>query len=335
MDEPKDIHNFSSETNPAAKTIDLSTDDDQLHVRLDFKTSVKYFFLRNIVMCIGKLSAVVPERWTYRTGVALAMMVYRRLPRLRKLARKHLEIAFGGEKPPEEIDEILRLTYVNYGKSFAEFLMVPHKSKEWIESKVVMEDPEWYTRTAMNEGKGVIGLGAHFGSWELVNARIAIYKYPAVGVVKAQRDTLISKFIMDTRTKWGNEYIFRVKGVKEECIKQLALNKIVGLVADQNAARNGVFIDFFGKKAATFTGPAYFAMKTGAPILASFPYRNPDNTITLLVQPPLEIRDTGNFEEDLLYNVQLCATLIEKFVRQHPTEYFWWHKRWKTRPEDE
>lgn len=335
MEEPKDIHDFAGKVKPDGKTIDVSSDDENLHIRLNFKTRVKYFFLRNIVLIIGKLAAVAPERWTYRAGVALAMFAYRRLPKFRKLARKHLEIAFGNEKSPDEIDEILRQTYVNYGKNFAEFLMVPHKSREWIENKVIPDDPGWYIRTALNEGKGVVGLGGHFGSWELVSARIAIYKYPFVGVVKAQRDALISQFIMDTRTKWGNEYIFRVKGIKDECFKQLAQNKIVGLVADQNASRSGVFIDFFGKKAATFTGPAYFAMKTGAPIIASFPARNSDDTITFYVQPPIEIRDTGNFEENLLYNVQLCSNVIEDFARKHPTEYFWWHKRWKTRPKDD
>jgi len=332
MEEPQDYYNFDAASKPEGNTIDLSTEPDELHKRLSLKSSIKYFFIRNTVLGIGKLAAVLPERLTYKACVGLSMIVYKRLPKFRKLARKHLEIAFGQEKSPEEIDDILRRTYINYGKNFAEFLMIPHKSKEWVESKVTFNDPNWTIRTALNNGKGVIGLGGHFGSWELVAARLGIYKYPIVAVVKAQRDALISKFIMDTRTKWGNEYIFRVKGIKEECISQLAQNKILGLMADQNASRSGIFVDFFGKQAATFTGPAYFAMKTGAPVIPSFPARNPDDTITLYVLEPLKIIDTGNFEADLPANVQLCAKAVEDFARKHPSEYFWWHQRWKTRP---
>jgi len=318
---------------PRGSTINLSKDPEELHRPLPFKARLKYFFIRNIVMGIGKLAAVLPEQWTYRSCEGLMMIVYRRAPKFRKLARKHLEIAFGDEKSPEEIDDILHQTYVNYGKNLAEFLMIPHKTPEWIEKKVTFDDHNWNIRTALNNGKGVVGLGGHFGSWELVASRLGLYKYPIVVIVKAQRDSLLSKFVMETRTKWGNEYIFRTRGVKEECLRQLEQNKILGLMADQNVASGGVFVDFFGKKAATATGPAYFNLKTGAPIIPSFPARNPDGTVTLHVLEPLKTRNTGNFEEDIQHNTQLCSNALEEFARKHPAEYFWWHRRWKRRPE--
>lgn len=320
---------------PAGKTIDLDNIEEKSNSSFKLKDKIKYFFLRNTVVSISKLAAFMPEKHTYKFCVSLTMLAYRRFPKFKNLARRHLEIAFGKEKSPEEIDAILKQTYINYGKNLAEFLMIPHKTPEWIESKVRFNDPNWIIRSELNKGKGVIGLGGHFGSWELIAARLGLYKYPLVAVVKAQRDSLFSKFVMDTRTKWGNEYIFRVHGVREECISQLSQNKILGLMADQNATRGGLFVDFFGKKAATVTGPAYIAMKTGAAIVPSFPARNEDGTVTMHVMPPIKLKDTGNFDEDLLYNVQLCAKAVEDFARRYPAEYFWWHKRWKTRPEDE
>ena len=133
MEKPQNYYDFDTESKPAAKTIDLSSEQDELHKPLSLKVSIKYFFIRNTIMGIGKLAAVLPERLTYKACAGLAMIVYRRLPKFRKLAREHLEIAFGAEMSPEEIDDILLRTYVNYGKNFAEFLMVPHKSKEWVE----------------------------------------------------------------------------------------------------------------------------------------------------------------------------------------------------------
>lgn len=319
---PKDV-------DPDKRIIGEELPDDYFKP-MPVKARMKYFLIRSIVAGIGKVAAVAPENWTYGLCVRLTLMLHRRVHKFRKLARKHLEIAFGDEKSPEEIDEILRQTYINYGKNLAEFLMVPHKSKEWIESRVTFNDPYWTIRTELQKGNGVIGLSGHFGSWELVAARLGIYHYPIVVIVKAQRDALMSRFVMDTRTKWGNEYIFRTQGVKEECYNQLKQNKILALMADQNASRGGVFVDFFGREASTFKGPAFFGMTTKAPVVPCFPVRNEDNTIMLQVLDPVKLRDTGDFEEDLRYNVQQCALAVENFARKYPSEYFWWHRRWKT-----
>jgi len=207
--------------------------------------------------------------------------------------------------------------------------MLPHKSREWIESRVLFDDPNFYVRTEFEKGKGVVALGGHFGSWELVAARLGIYKYPLVAVVKAQRDAFMTRFIMETRGKWGNEYIFRDRGIKEECYRQLDQGKILGLMADQNAT-HGVFVNFFGKPASTATGPAEIAMKRGLPVIPSFPARNPDNTVTMYAIEPIIMRDTGNFEADLAFNLQKCSDAVEAFARLHPDEYFWWHRRWKS-----
>jgi len=302
---------------------------------MDLRSRFRYFLIRSAIMGFGKLAAVLPERLTYGACVGLLQFARVAAPKFRKLARRHLEIAFGNEKSAAEIDDILRRTYTNYGKNFAEFLMLPHKSKEWIENRVSFDDPNWRIRTQLEQGRGVVSLGGHFGSWELVAARLGLYKYPIVVVVKAQRDAIFSRFIMETRMKWGNEYIFRERGVKEECYRQLEQNKILGLMADQNATRGGVYVNFFGRPAATATGPAEIAMKRGLPVIPGFPARNPDNTITLHILDPIPMRDTGDYEADLAHNLQLCTNAVERFAREHPDEYFWWHRRWKKRPDAE
>ena len=299
------------------------------------KKRLSYFLIRAVLGILGRTFAWMPEKWAYGIGIRISLLAYRRAPRFRKLARKHLEIAFGSEKSPEEIEKLLYDTYVAYGRNLAEYLMLPHKSNAWVENKVTFHDPEWHTRTALQGGKGVVSLGAHFGSWELVAARLGIYHYPLAVIVKAQRDAVFTKLMMETRTKWGNEYIFKTRGIKEECYAQLAKNKILGLLADQNASRNGVFVDFFGKKASTVTGPAEIAITAGVNILPSFPARNPDGTITLYVLDPIVPTNTGNKQADILDTTQRCAKVIEDFARAHPTEYFWWHRRWATRPPGE
>jgi Kdo2-lipid IVA lauroyltransferase/acyltransferase len=301
---------------------------------MPFIHRARYFIIRNLILGLGLIAAVLPDRLTYRICVALTVWSERRFPKYRKLARRHLEIAFGGEKSPGEIDAILHETYVNYGKNLAEFLLLPHKSKEWFENHATFDDPNWIVRTEFQKGRGVVMLAAHFGSWELVNARVGIHNYPLTAVVRAQRDAFMSRFIMETRGKFGNEFIFRMRGVKEECFRQLDKGKLLALMADQHSS-HGVWVTFFGKPAQTATGPAEIAMKRGLKVVVpAFPARNPDDTITLHVFDPIPMRDTGNYEEDLAFNVQQCNDSIERFARQHPSEYFWWHRRWRTPKND-
>ncbi|MFA6448678.1 MAG: hypothetical protein WCX65_04350 [bacterium] len=318
-----------------ASPLSAIAEDEALFEKMPAGKRIKYFFIRSLVISMGKLAAVTPEKMMYRACARLALFGYRKVPSFSKLARKHLEIAFGNEKTPEEIEEILRQTYINYGKNLAEFLMIPHKSAEWVQSRVKFNDPGGYLDAELAKGKGVIAIGAHVGNIELVCAWIGVNKLPMVTVVKAQREEIMTKFITETRLKWDTKMIFRAKGVRRECVRQLGLNKIVGLVADQNAASNGVFVDFFGKKAATATGAADIAVQLGLPALPAFlSTRNPDDTITVHVLEPILMRNTGDKDADTLYNVQLITTVIENFVRKYPTEYFWWHRRWKTQPEN-
>ena len=307
-----------------------------LHLPLTGKARVKYFFIRALFKAASRIAAILPERVTYALCVGLAMFGYKRFPRFRRMARAHLDIAFGAEKSPAEIETILRQTYANQGRNLAEFLMIPHKNADWVNRKVHLNDPGDHLNRELAQGRGVIAVGAHIGNIELVCAWIGVNKLPMVTVVKAQRDALFTKFLTDVRSKWDTQMIFRARGVKRECLKQMGENKIIGLVADQNVARNGVFVDFFGKKASTAVGPADIAMQTGRPVLPAFwATRNPDNTLTVHVLDPIAMRDSGDRAADLVHNAQLYTTAIENFVRAYPAEYLWWHQRWKTRPADE
>lgn len=308
--------------------------DELLHQPMSVKGKIKYLSILAFFKSVSRLAAVMPENVTYKFCVGISMFGYRRFSSFRKLARKHIEMAFGDEKSPQEIEDILKQFYVNQGKNLAEFLMIPYKSAEWVQKKIVFQDPGGNLEKEVKKGKGVVMVGAHIGNIEMACAWIGIQKLPMVTVVKAQRDEMFNRFLTDIRKKWGTEMIFRAQGVKNECFNQLNKGKIIGLVADQNAARAGVFVDFFGEKAATPTGAAEIAMKAGLPVLPGFwSTRNSDNTLTLHILEPIPMRDTGDRAEDLEHNVQLYTKAVEDFVRKYPAEYLWWHKRWKTRPQ--
>lgn len=126
----------------------------------------------------------------------------------------------------------------------------------------------------------------------------------------------------------------QVAGTKEAMkllVRALRNHQSIGLVADQNAAAwAAVFVDFFGKTAATMPGPAQLALKYGTPMIVSVAIRTGPARFKVLAQQ-VTIHDDDSVES----LTQRHVKVLESFIRQHPEQYFWLHRRWKTRPPGE
>ena len=93
----------------------------------------------------------------------------------------------------------------------------------------------------------------------------------------------------------------------------------------------GVFVDFFGIPAHTPTGPVLLASKYEVPIVPIFMWLKEDLTYQLECFPALELSRTNDPVHDLQVNTQKCSDAYERIIRQHPEQWAWMHKRWKTR----
>ena len=108
------------------------------------------------------------------------------------------------------------------------------------------------------------------------------------------------------------------------------------VLMDQNTgSKSGVFVDFFGRKAGTPTGPIIFAMRTGSPIMPIFTIRDGYDTHRIVVEPHFYIEEKENDPATIAFNVQKITNTIERYIRQYPEEWGWMHKRFKSKPHDE
>jgi KDO2-lipid IV(A) lauroyltransferase len=103
---------------------------------------------------------------------------------------------------------------------------------------------------------------------------------------------------------------------------------------DQNqTARYGVFVDFFGRPASTISGVARLAMRTGAFMFPAFLVRQGETERHhLLILPDIEIACTGDRQTDIRETTQRCVRVVEEMIRRYPEQWIWFHKRWRTRP---
>ncbi len=237
------------------------------------------------------------------------------------------------EKSEQEIREIALNTYVNFTKTVIDYIRFPILNKRKILDLFIIEGKEnldWI----IENGKGAVMVAGHFGSWELMGAALAQMGYPISYLVGEQHNKYVDDIMNEYRKMMGIHIIHMgvaVRGV----IRTLRNNGMVALLADQNAGKDGIFIDFLGRKASAHQGPAVFAIKTGAPIIFGSTTFLPNGkykfTIKLLTFNHLNKLS----EENIRKVTQAHNNLLEKAIRKNPDHWFWMHKRWKTRPSEE
>ena len=183
---------------------------------------------------------------------------------------------------------------------------------------------------AKDQGKGVILLGTHMATLDLAGAIIS----PSVTLdvmYRANKNALIEHVMTSGRERLYPSAIER--GDIRQVIKNLKAGHIVWYGPDQDyGVRNSVFVPFFGVPAATTTATSRIAKITGAPIIPFTHYRVAGNSrYRVLFFPPMEDFPSDSVEED----ARRINEFVEKCVLEHPEQYWWFHRRFKSRPPGE
>ena len=267
-----------------------------------------------------------------RLGRLVGDFIYYCVPVRKAIVLDHLEQAFP-EKSVAEIKKIARGTYQNLGMNVLEHLRIPTLSDEEIRGVVDLADEEILVQ-ALNRKRGVIIVGGHFGNWEYSSSALSANGYRFGVVVAKVSNKYIDNRINEHREKTGGVMIPKRSSTKA-VIKMLRENGTVGMLIDQNQKRGGVFVDFFGRPCSTAKGPALLALKTGAAIIFFAAIRQPDTTIKVAFEPIDIDYQAGATEENIHDIIQRCTSRLEHYSRLYPDQWFWMHRRWKTRPIDE
>lgn len=253
--------------------------------------------------------------------------------RQRRIAEESIDIAFGDERSPEEKKAIIKKCFENFGRGMTEMLYyMAHP--EAVDGQITIEGKE-HLDAAMAKGKGVIAVTAHFGNFALMMLVLARQGYKASSIIRPARDEELSEYLHKKRTEVGLGTIFAIP--RQECVsnslKELRDGRLLFIPIDQNfGSGGGVYVEFFGQKAATATGPAVFAMRTGAAIVPMFILRQGKDRHKIVIEPPIELEDHGDEKETVTVTMTKITNLIERYVRRYPHEWAWMHRRWKSRP---
>jgi len=276
---------------------------------------------------------VIPGPWIYGLARNFAPLGFGIARKQRKIALEGLGIAFGQDKTKSEIEQIAKDCFIFMAKAGLEMMFLMEKP-QLLKQQVEFVGKE-NLDAALAKGKGVILVSGHFGNFPLMLAKLSLEGYKTAGIMRYMRDERVENLFMAKRTQVGIKTIYSQprKACVEDSIRTLRNNELLFIPIDQNfGAGGGVFVDFFGKKAATATGPVVLALRTKAAIIPCFIVRQKDDRHKIIFEEPLNLEEGRTFQETVIINIQKLTNIIESYIRKYPAEWGWIHRRWKSRP---
>lgn len=287
-----------------------------------------------VVVAVARALGRMPRPMARLLAGGLAWVVYHALGRLRRVGRRNLELALPALTPGER-ERILRGVYRHLGWQLVEFCRMRRYTAENTRRWIGTEGLENYLQ-ARSHGKGVLVLTGHLGAWELSSFYHSLMGYPMGMVIRRLDNRLLDEFVNGIRCMHGNRVLHK-DDFARGLLKAMHAGDTVGILMDTNMTPpQGVFVDFFGRKACTGSGLARVALKTGASVLPGFLVWEPgEGRYVLHFGRELEFTRTGDAEGDILAATQQCNEVLETWIRRYPDQWLWIHRRWKTRPAGE
>lgn len=283
-----------------------------------------------LVVSVGFVVRRLSFRAALRLGAKLGRLLAVLVKKRREIAMSNLSLAFGKRKSQSEIRQIAIECFENVGKNIVELLRFPCLNSEniWNYVKIVgMENIE----KGFEKGHGIIVFIPHFGNWELLALVYGASLERSAAIAFLLKNPYLNKLVESYRSRFGLRLIPKKNAIRQ-VMRLLRENYGIGFLADQNAGKNGIFIDFFGKPASFERSPITLALRTNAEIFFSIDIRQPDDRHVVLIEPISVERTGGSLEDDLAFNTKKVARKLEEYILRYPPQWLWIHNRWKTQP---
>jgi KDO2-lipid IV(A) lauroyltransferase len=294
--------------------------------KVKFQHRVEYVAGAGILRLLGLL----PRGAARAVCEVIAAGSYYLWPRLRRVGLFNLRLAFP-DWTERRRRQVLFQTFRGFGRMMADFASFPRLQHSNIERMIVYDGFEHYAR-AQQQGKGVIFLTAHFGNWELSSFAHSLYGHTINFTVRPMDNPLLDELITRYRCLSGGRPIDK-NDFARRALQALKRGEAVGVLMDTNMLPGeGIFVDFFGRLACTTSAPARLARKTGAALVLGLTIWDPGLGKYRLRFEPVDWIPGADAEEEIRANTANFTRLIEGCIRRYPEQWFWVHRRWKTRP---
>jgi KDO2-lipid IV(A) lauroyltransferase len=234
--------------------------------------------------------------------------------------------------------KLARLSMQHLCFGFFEFGLMPLMDEKWLQERAVFHGLDNYEK-ALSQEKGVLLLSLHVGNGDLGSAAMTLKGIRFQLISKVFKNPIVNEFWFGVRRKMGTRFLEpHGKSLAFDILKAMKKNEGVIFVIDQFMGRPyGIKTTFFGKKTGSPYGLSVFALKTGAPVVPVYTYRDEELKTHVVFEQALEIdpeedgATQNNQDKDLQIQrlTQKYNDRVESIVRAHPEQWMWVHRRWK------
>jgi Kdo2-lipid IVA lauroyltransferase/acyltransferase len=260
--------------------------------------------------------------------------LYRFLPYRRAIIMANIEQAFGDKLNQSQKSHLAKAFYSHLATSIKETIYLRFMSEKKLKERVEVRGYERMLAIAA-ENRGILVLTGHFGNWEFAPIGGILNFKEFQGKIHFIRRTLgnktIEKILFNRYYRAGLKVIPKKNSLQQVC-DVIEQKQAVIFVLDQHASldnRDGIAVEFFGKKAGTYRSLASFARHTGAPVVPAAGYRLPNGRHVLEFYEPLAWQEYDNRQESLYRNTLTYNQALERIILAHPEQWIWLHRRWK------
>jgi KDO2-lipid IV(A) lauroyltransferase len=286
-----------------------------------------------------RVGSMLMHCWPVDLNLKLARMVgdfiYTIDKRHRQRAIYNLKHGFPDLRE-REVEKLARRSMQNLFMFFVEVLFTTRliRIDTWTRY-IQLENFREVLEMLVRKQHGLIMLTGHFGNFEISNYVLGTLGFETTAIGRPLDNRYVNEWLMGVRERQGGKIIAK-KGATEEVTGVLEQRGVVGFVADQNAGSKGIFVDFFGRKASTYKSIGLLAMEYNLPVVVGYARRVNDRfQFVVGVQDIIRPGDWALEQDPLRYITQRYTRAIEDFVRKDAGQYWWVHRRWKTRPKGE
>jgi KDO2-lipid IV(A) lauroyltransferase len=278
--------------------------------------------------CARTLATLLPSSGLDRMGNALGNLFAMTGGRRREIIDFNLELAFP-EKTAAERRGLARAVARHFARSALDAIRIQGLEPDELLAAVQISGWE-NVEKAVSFGRGAFFLTAHIGSWEVAALVTGLKLEKGLAVVNRPLDNpLLERELDRLRRLYGN-HVFGKRNMLREMLKELKKGGGVGILIDQRVHPDqGVAVPFFGHPAWTHPVLARMAVKTGAPVVPTFAFRERPGFYSLRYDEPLVIDDRNDAECGAVPLTARYMKILEHAIRERPDQWLWYHDRWK------
>lgn len=270
----------------------------------------------------------LPPGVSYTVAGAAGFCAFYCWPRGRRATVRNFRRVLEGA-PAAEVRQTARRSLINYCRYLADFVRFPSLSPAALVASVSGAESFTALDRALERGKGAIIVCMHFGNWDLGAGAAAARGYPVTVVAETFADPRLDAMVVSSRERVGMQ-VLKMERAAPSLVRCLKRNGLLALLIDRPMDGDGVAVTFFGEEVKVPRGPARLALRTGATLVpAAFARVHPRSpAVQILTDFGIEHTPAGDEEEDIRNLTQSLMTAHERFIREHPDQWYMFREMW-------